>query len=261
LSTLLEAAVRPFGGDPILRRQAANRADFEPKLRASAKIAAWRTRLRLASRALRAGRDSGARQALVGSDATLRLAWGKTVGTSRQLVGLLRAAEVDAPATEPAPGLVPAPSPNPLPPPPPPPIGSEPQPAAASALKPADVMEFEICPRVEQAIGEIAHMVTAATTEEIEAVRDRFSDIPNKIYEAASGQDFGPVAALEFQKGLELVNHVTRTPPDQPADIAARLDSAADRVTSLEGGTGDEPTPTPSFTPAPSPNPLRPPPL
>jgi hypothetical protein len=197
-----------------------------------------------------------------GSDATLRLAWGKTLGTCRQLVGLLRAAEADAPATEPTPAFAPAPSPNPLPPPPPPPLGSEPQPAATPAARPGDVMEFEICPRVEQAIGEIAHMVTDATTEEIEAVRDRFSDLPDKIYEAASGQEFGPVAALEFQKGLELVNQATLPQPDQLADIAAKLDSAADRVTSLEGGTGDEPTPTPSpsFTPAPSPNPLPPPP-
>ncbi len=197
-----------------------------------------------------------------GSDASLRLAWGKTLGTCRQLVGLLRAAEVETPPT---PEFVPAPSPNALPPPPPPPIGSGPQLPAPAPAKPADVMESEICPRIEEAIGEIAHMVEAATTEEIEAVRDRFSDLPDRIYEVASGQEFGPVAALEFQKGLELINQVTLAPPDQLADIADKVESAADRVTNLER-SGDEPPPAspappdPGFNSAPSPNALPPPP-
>jgi hypothetical protein len=197
------------------------------------------------------------------SDAGLRLAWGKTLGTCRQLVGLLRAAEVDTP---PAPEFTPAPSPNALPPPPPPPIGSE-LPSPTPAAKPADVMESEICPRIEQAIGEIAYMVTSATTAELEAVLVRYDDIPDKIYEVASGQEFGPVAALEFAKGLELVNQVTLTEPEQLADIAGRLQSAARRVTNLTTPAGegdDEPPPTPqpppAFTPAPSPNPLPPPP-
>jgi hypothetical protein len=200
-----------------------------------------------------------------GSDAGLRLAWGKTLGTCRQLVGLLRAAEADAPPPEPA--FAPAPSPNPLPPPKPPPIGSEP-PAPTPAAKPAEVMESEICPRVEQAIGEIQYMVTSATKEELEAVLERYGDIPDKIYEVAGGQEFGPVAALEFTKGLELVNQVTLTQPEQLADIAGRLESAAHRVTNLTTAPseGDEepppvaPQPAPSFTPAPSPNPLPPPP-
>jgi hypothetical protein len=195
-----------------------------------------------------------------GSDAGLRLAWGKTLGTCRQLVGLLRAADVETP---PAPEATPAPSPNALPPPPPPPIGSEPQLPAAAPAKPADVMEFDICPRIEQAIGEIAHLVEAATTEELEAARDRLSDLPDKIYETASGQEFGPVAALEFQKGLELINQATLPPPDQLTDIAEKVESAADRVTNLEGA-GDEPPPAataaPGFNPAPSPNELPPPP-
>jgi hypothetical protein len=197
-----------------------------------------------------------------GSDAGLRLAWGKTLGTCRQLVGLLRAAEAETPS---APEFVPAPAPNALPPPPPPPIGSEPQLPAVAPGKPADVMEFEICPRIEQAIGEIAHLVEAATTEELEAARDRLSDLPDKIYETASGQEFGPVAALEFQKGLELINQATLPPPDQLTDIAEKVESAADRVTNLER-SGDEPPPPspsppePGFNPAPSPNALPPPP-
>ncbi len=200
------------------------------------------------------------------SDAGLRLAWGKTLGTCRQLVGLLRAAEADEPP--PAPAFEPAPSPNPLPPPKPPPIGSEPDAAPTPAAKPAVVMESEICPRLEQAIGEIAYIVSSASKEELEAVLDRYGDIPDKIYEVAGGQEFGPVAALEFTKGLELVNQATLSQPEQLADIAGRLESAASRVTNLTTapGEGDEEPPpvapqqAPAFTPAPSPNPLPPPP-
>jgi hypothetical protein len=199
------------------------------------------------------------------SDAGLRLAWGKTLGTCRQLVGLLRAAEADEPPPEPA--FEPAPSPNPLPPPKPPPIGSEAA-APTPAAKPAVVMESEICPRLEQAIGEIAYIVTSATKEELESVLDRYDDIPDKIYEVASGQEFGPVAALEFAKGLELVNQATLSEPEQLADIAGKLQVAAHRVTNLTlpPGEGDpEPPPVPAqpapaFTPAPSINPLPPPP-
>lgn len=211
-----------------------------------------------------------------GSDLPLRLAWGKALGTCRQLVGLLRAAESAEPpdpAATPAPAFTPAPSPNPLPPPPPPPPGSEPPAPApvAPAGKPADTMEFEICPAIEAAIGEIAHMVSAATIEEIEAVRDRFADLPERIFAVGAGQEFAPVAALEFQKGLELVNQATRAQPDQLEDVAKLLDSAADRVTHLDrsggsdpSGAGDDDAPPPAtppgFTPAPSPNPLPPPP-
>jgi hypothetical protein len=199
------------------------------------------------------------------SDAGLRLAWGKTLGTCRQLVGLLRAAEADAPPPEPA--FAPAPSPNPLPPPLPPPIGSEPA-SPTPAAKPAVVMESEICPRLEQAIGEISYIVTSATKEELEAVLDRYDDLPDKIYEVASGQEFAPVAALEFVKGLELVNQATLSEPEQLADIAGKLQTAAHRVTNLtttpgEGDPDPPPVPTPpapAFTPAPSPNPLPPPP-
>jgi hypothetical protein len=199
------------------------------------------------------------------SDASLRLAWGKTLGTCRQLVGLLRAAEADAPP--PAPEFAPAPSPNPLPPPLPPPIGSEPA-VPTPAAKPAVVMESEICPRLEQAIGEIAYMVTSATKEELEAVLDRYGDIPDKIYEVANGQEFGPIAALEFMKGLELVNQATLEKPEQLADIAGKLQTAAHRVTNLNLPPGeDDPEPppapaqpAPAFTPAPSINPLPPPP-
>jgi hypothetical protein len=198
-----------------------------------------------------------------GSDAGLRLAWGKTLGTCRQLVGLLRAAEAATPAAGPAPAFEPAPSPNALPPPPPPPIGSDPPAPEPAAAKPADTMEAEICPRVEEAIGEIPRLVASATVDEIEAVRDRFEDIPEKIFSTAEGQEFGPVAALEFQKGLELINQATLAPPEQLADIAAKLEAAANRVTNLEvspGSAGDEPARAPAFAPAPSPNPLPQPP-
>ena len=141
-----------------------------------------------------------------GSDATLRLAWGKTLGTCRQLVGLLRAAEADAPPPEPGlrartvaqPAAAPkarrrsGPSPPRPRPPPSPPIVVESRSARASSRRSARSVH-----------GHVRH------TEELEAVLDRFSDIPDKIYEAASGQEFGPVAALEFQKGLELVNQAT----------------------------------------------------
>jgi hypothetical protein len=208
-----------------------------------------------------------------GSDLPLRLAWGKALGTCRQLVGQLRAVESSEPP-EPAPAPAPevAPSPNALPPPPPPPIGSEPPaPApAAPTTKPADSMEFEICPLIEAAIGEIAHMVSAATMEEIAAVRDRFQDLPERIFAVGAGQEFAPVAALEFQKGLELVNQATLAPPAQLEDIAKLLESAADHVTHLEregggdagdpGDAADATADPPGFNAAPSPNPLPPPP-
>jgi hypothetical protein len=201
------------------------------------------------------------------SDAMLRLGWGKALGTCRQLVGILREAASQAPKPAPDPG--PAPSPNPLPPPPPPPIGTQPPPAPA--LSPDAAMEFEVCPRIEAAIAEIPHMLAAETVAEITAVYDRFLDVPNQIIAVAGGQEFGPVAAVEFEKGLELVRQATLPPPEQLIQIAELLERAVAIADNLEtpgaGNAGGAqpapvPAPTPSGTPgfAPSPNPLPPPP-
>jgi hypothetical protein len=195
-----------------------------------------------------------------GSDAELRLSWGKALGTCRQLVGLLREGASAQSAGTPEP----APSPNPLPPPPPPPIGGEP---AAPAPSPPDVaMETDICPRIEAAIGEISRMVASDTVEEIEVVRARYADLPERIDTVAKGQEFGPVAALEFQKGLELVKQATLAPPEQLAQIADALEDAADLTANLDAAPEARPpseaTPAPGPGPnvAPSPNPLPPPP-
>jgi hypothetical protein len=190
-----------------------------------------------------------------GSDAELRLSWGKALGTCRQLVGILQQAAAQSP-TPATPEFAPAPSPNPLPPPPPPPPGSEPAAPAPPALAPDAAMEFELCPRIEAAIAEIPRMLAAETIEEIEAVRDRFADVPERIVAVAGSEQFGPVAALEFQKGLELVHQATLTPPEQLANIAETLDLAAGIAANLQPAGSDEP----AFKPAPSPNPLPPPP-
>jgi hypothetical protein len=128
-------------------------------------------------------------------------------------------------------------------------------------------MEFEVCPRIEAAIGEIPHMVASDSVDEIEAVRDKFADVPDQIVAVAGDTEFGPVAAVEFEKGLELVHQATLPPPEQLAQIAETLEGAAEIVTNLQtaGETSDEgssspPAPSPPPSPAPSPNPLPPPP-
>jgi hypothetical protein len=182
------------------------------------------------------------------------MAWGKALGTCRQLVGVLRA---DAPAAGPSPtsgpAFEPAPSPNALPPPPPPPIGSTP-PEPEPVPQPPDVrMESEICPDIEAAIAEIPHVMAAEKVADVVAIRDRFADLPSTIGGVAESSELGRVAAIEFQKGLELVNQLTLTPPEQLANIAETLEAAAALATTL-------PEETPELGPAPSPNPLPPPP-
>jgi hypothetical protein len=125
-------------------------------------------------------------------------------------------------------------------------------------------MELEVCPRIEEAIGTIPRMIASDSVEEIKAVHDEFEDVPDEIVTVAQGHEFGSVAAVEFDKGLELVFQATLPPPEQLVQIAELLEGAAEIVTNLEEpgnpdqGASSPPPPAPG--PVPSPNPLPPPP-
>lgn len=164
-----------------------------------------------------------------GSDAFLRMAWGKTLGTCRQLAGILR-------ASEPLDGM---PAPDTL----------------------ADTMQFEHCPRIERAIGQIPEIVERMSGDEIERTRQDLVDLPQRIIDTSVGEDFGHVAAVEFQKGLELLEQATKPAGEEGAQMVERLRGAADRVADLEESHPSIFAAAPKGpVPAPSPNPLPPPP-
>lgn len=165
-----------------------------------------------------------------GSDAQLRMAWGKTLGTCRQLVGILRR--------------------------------SEPVEGATAPETLADTMEHDLCPRIERAIGLIPDIVEHMSGEQLQKTREDLADLPQRIIDTSFGEDLGHVAAVEFQKGLELIEQATRPPGEEGKQIVERLRAAGNRAADLDT-THDSifaPVPRDPSNVAPSVNGLPPPP-
>jgi hypothetical protein len=223
------SAPTPKDWRELRQRVAAVRADFDsvptPPVEQFAAYDNW-----LAARSLTAFvRELIDQQLSNGSDALLRMAWGKSFGTCRQLVGILR--------------------------------NSQPVEGAPAPETFADTMEFELCPRIERAIGQIPDIVEHLTGEELAKTRQELADLPQRIIDASFGEPFGHVAAVEFQKGLELIEQATRPPGEEGKQMVERLRAAGERAGDLESSHDSIFAPAPKGPiPAPSPNPLPPPP-
>jgi len=170
-----------------------------------------------------------------GSEFDLRMSWGKAFGTARQLAGILQQGDAAAPTDG-----TPAPT------------------------SPGPRIEFEVCPRIEGAIREIPTLTTAESIEPLQATLETTRDIAQQLVDLAQGNPLGRTAAVEFEKGWELVEQWTLPESEHAGHVADRLDGAADTASDLAGEHGWSatplPAPTPTFEPAPSPNPLPPPP-
>jgi hypothetical protein len=223
------SAPTPKDWRELRQRVVAVRADFDsvptPPVEQFAAYDNW-----LAARSLTAFvRELIDQQLSNGSDALLRMAWGKSFGTCRQLVGILR--------------------------------NSQPVEGAPAPETFADTMEFELCPRIERAIGQIPDIVEHLTGEELAKTRQELADLPQRIIDASFGEPFGHVAAVEFQKGLELIEQATRPPGEEGKQMVERLRAAGERAGDLESSHDSIFAPAPKGPiPAPSPNPLPPPP-